>query len=158
MRYIIAVLLISIPAISAIAGSYTTGSTIKPFELSDQHDRSFKIDNDTKVIIFVSERQTSNIVHTALQSHDKNFLLSRSAVYIADISKMPSFVNRMFVLPELRKYTYSMLLDKDSKKTSMFPRKKEHVTLIKLDGLKIKSVEFIQRPEAIIKAIDPQLP
>ena len=157
MRYIIAVLLISIPAISAIAGSYTTGSTIKPFELSDQHDRSFKIDNDTKVIIFASERQPGMIVHRVLQSNDKNFLLSRSAVYIADISKMPSFV-RMFVLPEFRKYTYSMLLDKDSKKTSMFPRKKEHLTLIKLDGLKIKSVEFIQRPEALIKAIDPQLP
>ena len=40
----------------------------------------------------------------------------------------------------------------------MFPRKKEHVTLIKLDGLKIKSVEFIQSAEAINKAIDPQLP
>ena len=158
MKYIIAGLLISIPAMSAIAGSYTTGSIIKPFALSDQYDRSFMMDNNTKVIIFVSERKTSDIVHTALQSRDSNFLLSRSVVCIVDISKIPSLVKRMLVLPELRKYAYSMLLDKDSKKTSMFPRKKGHVALIKLDGLKIESVEFTQRPEAIIKAIDPQLP
>ena len=96
MRDMIAVLLILIFAISAVAGSYTTGSIIKPFALSYQHGRLFKIDKDTKEIIFVSEMPTRIILHMALQSHDRNFLLSRSAICITGISKMPSVITRCF--------------------------------------------------------------
>ena len=153
MRYSIAVLLIFANIVLAAADTYTPGSKIKPFELSDQHGKPHTVDEDVRLIIFASDRKASDIVHEALKFHNDTYLPVHHAVYILNISAIPSIICRMFVLPKMRKYSYSVLLDKKSGATHMFPRKEGRLTLIKLDKMLVKSLEFIDSREELTRAI-----
>lgn len=153
MKYFIAMLLIFANIAWAANEIYTTGSRIKPFELSDQHGKLHTIDEHVRLIIFASDREASDIVYEALKSHNDTYLSVHHTAYILDISSIPSIIFRMFVLPRMRKYSYSVLLDKKSGATHMFPREGGNITLIKLDKMEIKSVEFIDSREELTRAI-----
>jgi hypothetical protein len=153
MKCFVAILLV-LPNIAWAANDiYTTGSMIEPFELSDQHRKLHTIDEHIKLIIFTNDRDASDIVHEALKSHNDTYLSVHHTVYILDISAIPSIICRMFVLPRMRKYSYSVVLDKHSDTTHRLPRKEGHVTLFKLDKMVIKSVEFIDSREELTRAI-----
>lgn len=153
MKYFIAILLIFPNMAWAASEIYTMGTMIEPFELSDQHGKLHSIDEYINLIIFAGDRKASDIVHEALKSRNDTYLSAHHTVYILDVSAIPSIICRMFVLPKMRKYSYSVLIDKKSDTTHMFPRKEGHVTLFKLDKMLVKSVEFIDSREELPRAI-----
>ncbi|MBE9572895.1 MAG: hypothetical protein IMF11_19900 [Proteobacteria bacterium] len=153
MRYSIAILLILANTAWAANDVCTTGSMIEPFELSDQHGKPHTVNEYIRLIIFASDREASDIVHEALKSHNDTYLSAHQTVYILDISAIPSIICRMFVLPKMRKYSYSVLLDKKSDTTHMLPRKQGHVTLIKLDKMVVESVKFVHSSGELTRAI-----
>lgn len=153
MKCLLSVLLVFSNMAWAANDVYTTGSKIEPFELSDQHGKLHTVDEHIKLIIFASDRDASNIVYEALKSHDGTYLSVHHTVYILDVSAIPSIIFRMFVLPKMGKYSYSVLLDKHSDTTHKLPRKEGNITLIKLDKMVIESVEFIDSRKELTRAI-----
>lgn len=71
-------------------------------------------------------------------------LKDRNAVYIADISSMPGLVSIMFALPKMQREAYTVGLIRDAKEGASLPRKPGAVTVLRIEGGKVSTVDFAQ--------------
>ncbi|UCE86854.1 MAG: hypothetical protein JSU66_03720 [Deltaproteobacteria bacterium] len=137
----------------AAAGVYAVGSTLEPFALEDQHGEAHRVDGSVDVILFSREMKGGDLLKEALEGVPAGFLAARRAVYVADISGMPSLVARLFALPKLRKRPYPILLDRDGSQTRNLPSEDGAATLIVLDDLRVARVAFLSSAEAVKRAL-----
>ena len=129
------------------------GSTLKPFSLADQHGTFHKVDDGVRVIILTRDMAAGDIVNAALSNNGKSVLSKNNAVYMADVSGMPSFVRNLVALPKLKERPYPMLLDTDGDMSQQLPSREKHATLIFLDKLQITAVEYLTNPETLPTAL-----
>lgn len=79
---------------------------------------------------------------------------AHQGLYVADISKMPTLISKMFAMPAMRKYEFNLALDKEGDLTQNWPKQAEKVALIQLDNLAIVDVEHVDTPEAVLAFIN----
>ncbi|HJQ84697.1 MAG TPA: FAD/FMN-containing dehydrogenase [Candidatus Binatia bacterium] len=144
---------IALLATTATAAPWTAGTTIQPLTLHDQHGAQRQLDDHTKLLVVTRDMDAGNLVKTALTDRPPTFLEEQSALYIADISRMPAVVTRLFALPSLRRRPYPILLDRDGKSTAEIPTKDKHATIITLDNLKVVTVDHISTPDKLVEAL-----
>lgn len=145
-----AVLLLALPA---CAETLKPGDAMPALALSDQHDQAGAIGADTRLVLFTKDMDASDHVEQALADDGAARLAAAKAVFVADISRMPAVITRMFALPALRKRPYRMLLDRDGEATAVLPSVEQHVTLLRLDQGRIASVEFAASADAVNAAL-----
>ena len=121
--------------------------------IKDAHDRSIWIDAETAVVVFSRDMDGGALIKEALSNRDAADLQRLRAVYIADISGMPTLIARMFALPRMRKRAYPMLLDRDGAATRRLPDVEKHATLIFLDALRVIRIEHYDTAEALDRAL-----
>ena len=124
------------------ANSFNVGDKIPTFSLTNQFDKKTTINKDIKYLIISFEKSTGKEINSYLSKKPASYLKKNSAVFIANISKMPIIITKMFALPKMRDYTHNILLilDENDKR---FVSKEGKSTLYTLDNLTIKSIEFI---------------
>lgn len=120
-----------------------TGQPLPSLQLKDQHDQAWRIAPDTQLVLFAAGRKASNLAMAVLAPQPKGFLAERHAVYLADMSKMPGFITRTFALPSLRDQKFEVGVSLDEKTLADWPRKDDAVTLIRLDGGRVVSHEYV---------------
>jgi len=125
------------------AETYGAGDRISKISLNDQHDEAQAVDASTRIILFSRDMDGGKLFKEALADTAEGFLAEKGAVYISDISGMPSLVARMFALPSMRKRPYPMLLDRTGEDTSRLPDVEEQATVIFLKELLIERVEHV---------------
>ncbi|MCH2185627.1 FAD/FMN-containing dehydrogenase [Myxococcota bacterium] len=125
-------------------------------ELEDQFGDPQRVDQATALVLFSRDMEGGELLSSALKDKPSEYLPERRAVYVADISRMPGLVARLFALPKMRKRAYPMLLDRKGKTTERLPDQKDHGTLIELDELKIVNVEFLADAGAIEARLEKQ--
>jgi Na+(H+)/acetate symporter ActP len=128
------------------ANSFEVNQNIGSFSLPNQFDKKQTIDSSIKTILVSFEKGTGKDVNEFLASKDKDFLKNHHAVFIANISGMPSIITRMFALPKMRDYKHSVLLiynDEDKR----FISKDGKTTVYKLENGVIKSISFITKDD-----------
>jgi hypothetical protein len=135
----------------AAAGPVQPGQPLPPLQLKNQHDQSWQVTPQTRLVIFAAGRKASNLVMEVLAPQPVGFLASRQAVYLADMSRMPGFVTRTFALPALREQKFEVGVSLDEKTLSDWPREDDAVTLIRLESGRVVSHEYI-RTDAQLKA------
>ncbi|NLO16766.1 MAG: hypothetical protein GX118_01025, partial [Arcobacter butzleri] len=81
-------------ALGLHAAPIEMGTKIDNLEIVDQFEKLHKIGEDTKLILFESDKETSDILKDYLLSQKENILEKNSAVYVADISGMPSIISK----------------------------------------------------------------
>jgi hypothetical protein len=133
---------------------YAVGDTIEPITLQDQHDKTHTVDGSTKLILFTTGMKGGKVVRKAIENEAPDYLAKRNAIFISNISGMPGFVAKTFALPKMKKYEYSIVLDKEGDVTEKFPSQDNSSTIVQLDNLKIKSISFTKEPEKITRTID----
>ena len=76
-------------------------------------------------------------------------------VLVADISGMPTVIQNMFALPDLRKSDYSMLLiyDKNMAKRLKEGQATDKVIVMHLQNGKVTKVEHADSPEALTRLL-----
>jgi len=128
-------------ATALFANSFNINSPIGSFEMTDQFDKKHTVNADTKTIIVSFEKDTSANLNEFLKEKEDGFLEKNNAVFIADISGMPTIITKIFALPKMKKYNYNILLitDEDDKR---FLQKEEKLTVYKLENGVITSVEY----------------
>ncbi len=133
-------------AIILYANSFEVNQNIGTFSLPNQFDKKQTIDSSITTILVSFEKGTGKDVNQFLASKDKDFLKNHHAVFIANISGMPSIITRMFALPKMRDYKHSVLLiyDDDDKR---FVSQEGKTTLYKLKDGVIKSISFITKDD-----------
>ena len=145
---VVAAVLVASPSWSA-----GLGSKLKPFSLPDQHGKSHRVDDGVRVIILTRDMAAGDVMRSALGNNGKSLLAKNKAVYVSDVSGMPSFVRNLYTLPPLKELPYPMLLDTSGDVAGALPSKEKHATLIFLEKLQITAVEYLTKPETLPTAL-----
>ncbi|MEA3289711.1 MAG: hypothetical protein U9Q04_05965 [Campylobacterota bacterium] len=126
-------------------GDFTLNSKLEKFELLDQFDKTHMISKETKKLIFAYKKDTGHLVKDFLSTKESNYLSSKSAYYIADVSAMPSFI-RWFALDALDDYNYPILLIEDDEISAKYKDEKniDKIVVLTLDNLEIKNIQYTQ--------------
>ncbi len=134
---------------TAVAEPWAVGDRIAEFSLEDQHGETGSVDASTQQILFSRDMDGGKYLKEGLADVEPDFLAGKKAVYVADISRMPSLITRMFALPGMRKRPYPMLLDRVGNTTHRLPDVEEQATLIYLKRLKITRVEHVDSANGV---------
>ncbi len=121
------------------------------FTLPDQFDKSHSLSDNTKKLILVFAKSTGHDVKAFLNKKDKDFLIKRDTLFIADISPMPTVIRNTFALPDLRKSRYSVLLIYDETIAKKLKNEKEadKIAIINLKNRVITDVKYISTTEEL---------
>ncbi|OEC37022.1 FAD/FMN-containing dehydrogenase [Pseudomonas sp. 21C1] len=106
-------LLLCLLASSALA--LEPGERLAPWTLLDQYDQPYTLDNQLQVLLVARDMDGAKLLDAALQGKPKGYLEQRQAIFLADISRMPSLIGKLFALPKMRDYNYRVLLDRDAR-------------------------------------------
>ena len=140
MKKSIFIILISITYL--FSNSFNVDDKVYKFSLPNQFNRIIDIDKSIEIFIVSFEKGTSSIINNYLESKEDKFLERNHAVYIANISKMPTFVTKWFAIPKMKSYKYNILLIY-SEIDKRFLHKDGNFTIYKLKNGVIKSVDYI---------------
>lgn len=138
----------------ATAAELAPGAALSETVMKDQNDKEQKIDSQAKCLVFARDMDSNKVVTAALESSGGGKLSEKSCFYVADVSGMPSMIMKMFALPKMKKYSYPVLLDHEGKITKDFPFKAKQATLIRLNNLKVDSVQYLANADELKKALD----
>jgi len=139
-------LLLSLPTFAELKA----GDQFPDIEFTDQFDKKHKINDQDKLLLISFDKKVSEQVHDFLSKQEKGFLSKHSARYIADISGMPSLITKMFALPKMRDYEYTLLLIKDEALAEKFSQSEDQLLVIHLENNKIQNTEFIEPSKAAL--------
>lgn len=133
-------------ALAAVAEGPTlgVGDPLPTITLEDQHGETRGIDASTRIVLFSRDMDGGDLLKQALADTPEDFLASRSAVYVADISGMPRLVARLFALPSMRRRPYPMLLDRTGEATASLPDVEGRATVLLLREGRIERIEHAQ--------------
>jgi hypothetical protein len=115
---------------------------IKEFNIVDQFDKIHKVTPSISIIIVSFEKGTGAEVNEFLSKKKSDYLKKHNAVFIANISAMPSIITKLFALPKMRKYKHTILLIYDEK-NKQFLQKEEKSTLYKIKDGVVENITYI---------------
>ena len=142
----------AILALSAVANSFTVGDTVPDITINDQFEKAHKIDANVKTVLFASDKDASDILKEYLLSKEGDVLTANNAIYVADISGMPSLITKFFALPKMKKYPFSVMLLDDTNKEN-FVKEEGKIIVYTLDNLKVTDKKSITTAEELAEII-----
>ena len=82
----------------------------------------------------------------------RDILEKNSAVYVADISGMPSLISKFIALPKMKKYPFSVLLLDDTNKDN-FVKEDGKIIVYSLENGKVVKIDKISTKEELANII-----
>jgi hypothetical protein len=146
------VVLAGLPPLAWAAG-YGLGSTVDKVTLADQFGTRHVIDERVNVIVLTRDMAAGDIVKAALGHDGKTLLDQYRAVYVSDVSAIPTLVREYLAVPKLKERTYPMLLDTNGDFSARLPSRDKSATLLFLQGLRIVAVEYVATPATFVPTL-----
>jgi len=139
-----------------VQAKLVVGQSLKDFALPDQHEKVQKLAPNTKVIFFSFAKPTGHICNEFLGSKDASYLAQHHAVYVADVSPAPSLIKTMFILPDLKKLPFPILLINDDTLSAEYSKgmDKESIVMVYLNDGTITKIENIHDAKALEAALN----
>jgi hypothetical protein len=139
---------------SASSSSKGIGSHID-FVLPDQFDKTHRLSDSTKTLIFTFAKATSHVVRDYLRGQSDDYLSLRDAFYVADISPMPIVIRNAFAMPDLKESAYPVLLIYDPAISAKFrdDAHKDEIMIMTLEDKTIKDIKFIKTADKLKEAL-----
>ena len=134
------------------------GERLAPWTLLDQHDAPYTLNDETRILLVARDMDGAKLVDAALEGKPKGYLDERHAVFLADISRMPSVIATLFALPKMRDYNYRILLDRDARIAPRYQAGEGQVLWLQLDGLQIVAQQVFTRADDLRQALKRQAP
>jgi len=103
------------------AQALEVGDRLAPWTLLDQHEQAYSLNPETRILLVARSMDGARLVKAALEARPQGYLEARRAVFVADISRMPSLIASLFAIPAMRDYPYRVLLDRESRVASRYP-------------------------------------
>ncbi|AYJ79712.1 hypothetical protein AN286_05980 [Aliarcobacter cryaerophilus ATCC 43158] len=136
------VLLLVIITNFMFAGNLKLGAKVNNFSLVDQFDEIHTITSDIETIIVTFQKETLMMVNDFLSSKSSLFLKEHHAIFINNLSSTPTIITKMFIIPKLRDYKYSILLIYDESNTR-FAKQNDKITTYSFENGVVKDIKFI---------------
>ena len=148
------IVLATLLALGLNAASLNIDSSIVDIKIKDQFDKVHTLNSDVKTILFASDKGTSDMLRDYLLplSEKENVLEKNSAVYVADISGMPSLISKFIALPKMKKYPFSILLLDDINKDN-FVKEDGKIIVYSLENGKVVKIDKISTKEELANFI-----
>ncbi len=127
----------------------TMGNNFPQTQLNDQHDKPQAITQETPWVLFSADMDAFKMAQKILEENKNISFSTQKGLLVSDISKMPSLIAKIFALPKMRKYHFSMALDREGKITSTWPKQEKSLTVIYLNQLNITKIDFLKTPEQV---------
>ncbi|KFJ90512.1 hypothetical protein JF55_18365 [Pseudomonas sp. 1-7] len=134
------------------------GERLASWTLLDQHDAPYTLNDETRILLVARDMDGAKLVDAALEGKPKGYLDERHAVFLADISRMPSVIATLFALPKMRDYNYRILLDRDARIAPRYQAGEGQVLWLQLDGLQIVAQQVFTRADDLRQALERQAP
>lgn len=134
------------------------GERLAPWTLLDQHEQAYTLDGETRILLVARSMDGARLVEAALKTQPPGYLEARQAIFIADISHMPSLIARLFAIPAMRDYPYRMLLDHDSRVSSRYPGDPAKVLWLDLEQGRLRARREFGDASALAAALGPVSP
>lgn len=134
------------------------GERLAPWTLLDQHDVPYTLNDETRILLVARDMDGAKLVDAALEGKPKGYLDERHAVFLADISRMPSVIATLFAIPKMRDYNYRILLDRDARIAPRYQAGEGQVLWLQLDGLQIVAQQVFTRADDLRQALERQAP
>ena len=147
-------LLATFLALGLNAASLNVDSTVNEIKIKDQFEKEHTIGANVKTILFASDKKTSDMLRDYLLpiSEKENVLEKNGAVYVADISGMPSLISKFIALPKMKKYPFSILLLDDTNKAN-FAKEDGKIIVYSLEAGKVVKIDKISTKEELANII-----
>ena len=139
-RALATALLLLVTSGVAAAATLAAGSALPAITHADQHDRKATLGPDVRIVVLTRDMAAGDTVKEGFAGMDQAALELRGAVYVADISGMPSMIASMFAVPKMRDRSYRILLDRDGVATTDFPYVEGRPTVLFVEQGKITRV------------------
>lgn len=140
--------------LSSFAAPLEVNSLVDNIKIKDQFEKEHSFDANLKTILFASDMDSSDVLKEYLLplSEKENILEKNNAVYVADISGMPSLISKYIALPKMKKYPFSILLLDDINK-DFFKKEDGKIIVYTLDNQKVVNIEKISTAQELAKII-----
>lgn len=147
-------LFLLISCVIAWAAPYQIGEPVKALTLEDQFGKKHTLKEYPRTVVMAFEKETAATANDLFGSQKNDYLSEHHALYIADISPMPSFIAEAFALPKMRKYPYAILLIRDEETGLKFPAAEGKITILRMEGNAIRSIEYAATAEELKAAVE----
>ncbi len=129
------------------------GKSLSELKLNDQNEKPQTISKETKIVFFSFAKPTGHICNKFLESKPANFLQEHNALYVADVSPAPSLIKKLFILPDLKKLKFPILLINNDKLSAEYSKgmNKDKIVVVHLENKKIVSIENLSDEKALEK-------
>ncbi len=119
------------------------GARLAPATLLDQNEVPHRIDESIRIILFAREMEGGAVIRALLDAEGPKYLTKHRALYVADISDMPTLIAKLVAIPKMqRERAYPTLLDRDGTTTARFPAQEGRVTVMALDKLRLTAIHY----------------
>lgn len=138
---------------AAIAANLGVGDTVPPLALTDQFDQPHTLAADTRWLLFSHDRAVSDALHpvlAALPAAQRD-----GVVYVADISRMPALVSKLFAVPAMRTLPFAVWLARDAANVAMLPQEPGKLTVLALKDGKVAAVHYLADVGALPALLQP---
>ncbi len=138
-----------------IAPNITVGEPMKNATFTDQFDKEHNVANANKVI-FAFTKDMGHVVTDLLKSQPDDYLSSKNIFFVADMSKMPSLIYKMAVLPDLEDLKYPILTILDEEKGAGYINANEgnRIMVVDIEAGNVTDVTFLATTEDLVKEIE----
>ena len=149
-------LVLMLMGVSLGAQAIETGQTLEPFTLQDQFEETVTLTESTRILLVASSRKAASVVDEAIKEQPEGYLEARKALYVADISKMPGLVTRMFLIPSMREANYRVLLDRESAVAPEHLKNDGEVLWLRLDNREVLERRTFTDAEELRAALEEE--
>lgn len=154
MRYLFACLLC---CLSTLSFADLDSRLEQPWTLLDQFDQPFTFTPQQQVLILASSMDAAKWVEQSLQDKPAGYLEERQVVYLADISRMPKAVARLFAVPAMQDYNFRVMLDREARVSQRYPSPQQGVLWLNFQDGKLQSQQLFQDPESLAQALEQRV-
>ena len=151
-----AVLLLALSATCAQA--VEVGERLAPWTLLDQFDQPYSLNDELQVLLVARSMAGAKLLAAALDQQPKGYLESRKAVFLADISRMPSVIVTAFAVPAMRDYNYRVMLDRSARIAPRYPVENDAVLWLQLQQGRLQAQRTFTQASALRDALEALAP
>lgn len=126
-------ILLGVALLAASVQAVEPGERLAPWTLSDQFEQAYSLDDNLHILLVARSMDGAKLLDAALEGQPKGYLEARQALFVADISGMPSLIGKLFAIPAMRDYSYRVLLDREAQVVPQYAAPEEGVLWLQLE-------------------------
>jgi hypothetical protein len=129
-------------------------TTIEPFSLNDQFGKEHNLQIQPKILVCSFGKSTGKLISIYFDARDKAYLTKYDIELIADVSSIPLILRKTIIIPKMKKYSFDILLSTDKAFSTLFPRKDDNLTVIKMENGVVTEISFCADEDELRDAIE----